>query len=222
MCQTRLANSSSGQSWASACTSCGRAMVTAPASVGSVSTRMAPSSAAGSCSGRHTRSKNLDSGRKASFTEMSYPLGSSSSCSTGLPTRVAKMSLGSSSTGNRLVVANAAPVSMFADPGPIGRGAGQYLQTVARLGESGRRMHHALLVAGQVVRQVGLSGGCGLQQGLPDAGHVAVAEDAEASGNQPLLHPVALAVLLSQEAHHRLRHRQPYRCHDFLVDCGCL
>ena len=94
-------------------------MVTAPASAGSVSTRMAPSSAAGSCSGRHTRSKNLDSGRKASLTEMSYPLGSSSSCSTGLAARVAKMSLGSSSTGSRLVVASAAPVSMFADPGPM-------------------------------------------------------------------------------------------------------
>ena len=75
--------------------------------------------ACGSCSGRHTRSKNRDSGRNASFTEMSYPLGSSSSCSTGLPARVAKMSLASSSTGNRFVVANAAPVSMFADPGPI-------------------------------------------------------------------------------------------------------
>jgi hypothetical protein len=50
---------------------------------------------------------------------MSYPLGSSSSCSTGLPTRVAKMSLASSSTGIRLVVASAAPVSMLAEPGPI-------------------------------------------------------------------------------------------------------
>ncbi len=94
-------------------------MVTAPASVGSVSTRIAPSRACGSCSGRHTRSKNRDTGRNASFTEMSYPLGSSSSCSTGLPTRVAKMSLGSNSTGSRLVVASAAPVSMLAEPGPI-------------------------------------------------------------------------------------------------------
>ena len=80
---------------------------------------MAPSIAGGSCSGRHTRSKNRDSGRNASLTEMSYPQGSSSSCSTGLPTRVAKMSLASSSTGSRLVVASAAPVSMFAEPGPI-------------------------------------------------------------------------------------------------------
>ena len=57
MCQTRRANSSTGQSCAWACTSCGRQTVTAPVSTGSVSTRIALSSAAGSCSGRQTRSK---------------------------------------------------------------------------------------------------------------------------------------------------------------------
>ena len=60
-----------GQSYASACTSCGSATVTAPISAGSVSTRIAPSNAAGSCSGRQTRSKNRDSGRKASLTDTS-------------------------------------------------------------------------------------------------------------------------------------------------------
>ena len=67
MCQTRFANSSSGQSNASACTSCGSAIVTAPVSAWSVSTRIAASSACGSISGRHTRSKNRRSGRKASL-----------------------------------------------------------------------------------------------------------------------------------------------------------
>ena len=94
-------------------------MVTAPVSAWSVSTRIAPCRAAGSISGRHTRSKNRDSGRKASLACTSYPYGCSSSCSTGLPTRVAKTSLGSSSTGWRLVVATAAPVSMLVDPGPM-------------------------------------------------------------------------------------------------------
>ncbi len=116
--QTRSANSSTGQSNASACTSSGRASVTAPVSAGSVSTRIAPSSAAGNCSGRHTRSKNLLNGRNASLTETSYPNGCSSSCRTGEATRVAKMSLASSSTGSRLMVASAAPVSMFDEPGP--------------------------------------------------------------------------------------------------------
>ena len=67
-CQVRSANSDSGQSNASACTSCGIATVAAPVSTGSVSTRIAPSSAAGSCSGRHTRSKYRDSGLNASLT----------------------------------------------------------------------------------------------------------------------------------------------------------
>ena len=44
-CQTRRSNSSSGQSNASACTSWGSASVTAPVSAGSVSTRIAASSA---------------------------------------------------------------------------------------------------------------------------------------------------------------------------------
>ena len=118
MCQTRFANSSSGKSNASACTSCGSAIVTAPVSAWSVSTRIPPSRACASISGRHTRSKNRLSGRNASLAWMSYPVGCSSSCSTGLPTLVAKMSLGSSSTGWRFVVATAAPVSMFVEPGP--------------------------------------------------------------------------------------------------------
>ena len=45
--------------------------------------------------------------------------GSSSSCSTGLATRVANTSPGSNSTGSRLTVASAAPVTMFVAPGPI-------------------------------------------------------------------------------------------------------
>ena len=76
-------------------------MVTAPVSAGSVSTRMAPSSAAGSCSGRHTRSKNFDSGRNASFTLHVVAVGLLQLLSTGLATRVAKTSEGRSSTGMR-------------------------------------------------------------------------------------------------------------------------
>ena len=118
-CQTRGANSSPGQSKASVCTSCGRAIVTAPVSAGSVSTRMAASSADGSCSGRQTRSKNRETGRNASLTDTSWAPGCSSSWSTGGATLVANTSPGSSSTGSRLIVASAAPVTMFVAPGPI-------------------------------------------------------------------------------------------------------
>ena len=53
------------------------------------------------------------------MTDTSYVVGSSSSCSTGLATRVAKTSPGSSSTGSRLIVASAAPVTMLVAPGPM-------------------------------------------------------------------------------------------------------
>ena len=117
--QTRRANSSAGQSNASVAVSCGSASVTAPVAAGSVSTRMACSKAVGSCSGRQIRSKYTETGRKQSFTETSADRGSSSSWSTGLAGRVAKTSPGSSSTGSRLTVARAAPVTMFVAPGPM-------------------------------------------------------------------------------------------------------
>ena len=89
-----------------------------PVSAGSVSTRIAASADESSCSGRLMRSQKRETGLKQSLTETSSEVGSSSSCSTGLATRVAKMSPGSSSTGRRLMVASAAPVTMFVEPGP--------------------------------------------------------------------------------------------------------
>jgi len=50
---------------------------------------------------------------------MSIECGDSSCCSTGAGQRFAKMSPGSSSTGRRLTVAVAAPVTMLVAPGPI-------------------------------------------------------------------------------------------------------
>ncbi len=117
-CQTRFSNSSTGQSYASACTSCGKHRVTAPVSAGSTSTRIAASSAEGNCSGRQIRSKYFDTGRNASLTVTSPEFGSSSSCSSGEALRSANVSAGSSSTGSRLIVARAAPVSRLVAPGP--------------------------------------------------------------------------------------------------------
>jgi hypothetical protein len=92
--------------------------------------------------------------------------------------------------------------------GPDGRGARPGREPVAVACERRRRVHHALLVSRQHVRHlVGL-----LQQRLADARHVAVAEDAEAAGDQPLLDAVALGVLVRQEAHQRLADRQPHAC----------
>src|SRR6478609_5912762 len=75
-------------------------------------------------------------------------------------------------------------------------------------------MHHALLIASQVVRQIGRARRGGLQQGLPDAGHVPVTEDAEAARDQTLLHAVPLAVLVGQKTHQRLRDGESNATHE--------
>ncbi len=87
---TRSVKNSSGQSYASACTSCGRARVTAPVSAGSVSTRMAFSAEGISASGRWIRSKYRDTGRSVSLTDTSAATGCSSCWSSGSATREAK------------------------------------------------------------------------------------------------------------------------------------
>ena len=74
-CHTRRANSSSGQSNASACTSCGIAMVTAPVSAGSVRTRIAASSADGQLFGPVDPIEEPEIGRNASLTDTSNERG---------------------------------------------------------------------------------------------------------------------------------------------------
>jgi hypothetical protein len=56
-----------------------------------------------------------------------------------------------------------------------------------------------------------------LQQRLSDAGDVAVAEDAEAAGEEPLLVSVALDVLGDEEADGRLRDREADVAHGVLL-----
>ena len=64
------------------------------------------------------RSKKRQTGRKQSLTLIVASCGASSCWSTGCGVRVANVSPGSSSTGSRLIVASAAPVTMFVAPGP--------------------------------------------------------------------------------------------------------
>jgi len=89
--------------------------------------------------------------------------------------------------------------------------AGEGLQAVVHPGEAGRRVNHALLVAGQVVGQLRTSGQLGLEQGLTHARNIAVTEDAEASRDEPALDAVPLAVLAGQEPDRRLGDGEPYR-----------
>ena len=93
--------------------------VTAPVSAGEVSTRIASGRAVTICSGRWMRSQYRETGRKQSLTETSWVWADSSCWSTGATLRRAKISPGRSSTGSRLIVAAAAPVTMLVAPGPI-------------------------------------------------------------------------------------------------------
>ena len=64
-------------------------------------------------------------------------------------------------------------------------------------------MHRALLVAHLVVAEIRV-----LLQRLADARHDAVAEDAEAAGEEGRLDAVTLDVLVLEELDERLRHGQ--------------
>ena len=90
-------------------------------------------------------------------------------------------------------------------------GDGPGLQAVAHPRVGDGRVHHRLLVAAQHVGQCLRLLELGLQERLPEAGDVAVAEDPEAAGEQLLLDAVALGVLHRQEPHGRLGDRQPHR-----------
>ncbi len=82
-------------------------------------------------------------------------------------------------------------------------GAGERAQPVAHFGERGGGVHHGLLVAAEVVAEVGV-----FLQRFADAGDVAVSEDAEAAGEEALLGAVARNVLLLEEGDERLRHSE--------------
>ena len=154
----RGANSSAGQSKASACTSCGSASVTAPVSAGSVSTRIALSRADGSCSGRFTRSKYL---RQRAERVVD-----------GQVTRIRLLELLEHRTGHARRE-GAGRQQQHRDPvdggqgrtgqhvgraGADGGGAGPGLEAVllARVADGG--VHHRLLVAGQDVGEPVVAG----------------------------------------------------------------
>ena len=113
------------------------------------------------------------------------------------------MSPGSSSTGSRLIVAPAAAVSMLVAPGPIEEVQAKVCKPVLGLGEGRRGVDHGLLVAGLVVAKVGI-----LVQRLPDAGHVAVAEDAKAARRKRAAPRHRAPELIFEEVNQRLGHGQ--------------
>jgi hypothetical protein len=91
--------------------------------------------------------------------------------------------------------------------GPDRRGAGQRRQAAAGLGVADRGVDHGLLVLGLVERQLGAL----LADRLPEAEHVAMAEDAEDRRHGAPDLAIALGVLRPQPADEGLRRGEPHR-----------
>jgi hypothetical protein len=87
---------------------------------------------------------------------------------------------------------HAGPGDHVERPGPDRGGDGQGGPAAGRLGEGGGRVDQGLLVAALDERHPVVE----LVEGLAHAGDVAVAEDAEAPGEEALLLPVTVHVLL--------------------------
>ena len=111
----------------------------------------------------------------------------------------------------RLTVAVAAPVTMFVAPGPIDEVQANVCSRFRCLAYAVGDVDLALLVLGPVVRHVAFV--AELLERLAEPRDVAVAEDPPHAGDEALLLPVPLDVLLRQEADDRLPDRQPNRAH---------
>ena len=184
--------------------SSGSASTTAPVSAGSVSTRIASSSDGTSCSGRVIRSKKRDTGLNASLA--------------GHDPVVRRLDLLQHGVrrARRERVAREQQHRQPVDGRD--RGAGDHVRrartdrggacprreaiALARIG--GGDVHHRLLVAGRDVAQVAL------RERLPQAGQVAVPEDAEAAGEERGDLAVTLHLLDREEADEGLRDCQPH------------
>ena len=111
----------------------------------------------------------------------------------------------------RLTVAVAAPVTMFVEPGPIDDVQANVWSRFLCFAYAVGDVDLALLVLGAVVRHVALV--AELLERLAETRDVAVPEDPPHAGDEALLRPVALDVLLRQEADDGLPDRQPNRAH---------
>ncbi len=94
-------------------------------------------------------------------------------------------------------------------PGPDRRSADQGAQAIAHFGKTGCRVNHGLLIAEQVVGEIRV-----LLQGLSDAGHIAVAKNAQASAKKRLLPAVPYDGLGLEKLNNGLCHGQSAR-HSF-------
>ena len=161
--QVRSAKRSSGQSWASACTSCGSASVTAPVSAGSVSTRIA----AGQRRRQLLRAVDPVPEPRHRLERVDADV---------VDPRVLKLLrrrvrdpggeevAGQQQDRDAVDGGERSPGHHVGRAGADRGGAGEGRQPVPHPGKADRRVHHRLLVAGQVVLEVRLVVFVGLEQ----------------------------------------------------------
>ena len=94
-------------------------------------------------------------------------------------------------------------------------GDGPGRQPILLAGVGDRGVHHRLFVAAEHILQPGFATGLHgldfvLQQSLTEPGHIAVAEDAEAPGEELAAQPVALDVLVGEEPNGGLGDRESH------------
>ena len=210
MCQTRRSNSSTGQSYACTWTSCGKQTVTAPV-VGRV--------------GQHAHRAHQRRGELLGPPDpVEVGRDRAERVVDGEVAGVRLLELLQQRRGGAVRERVGGQQQHGQPVDRRQRGAGQHVRRAGpdaggddpglaallhpRVRDGG--VHHRLLVAAEHVRQqLGLLE-LGLEQRLPDAGDVAVAEDAEAAGEELLLDPVGLAVLGAEEVDRRLRDGHPH------------
>ena len=205
--QVRDRNSSSGKSQASAWTSCGRLSVTAPVSAGLVRVRIASSSAVRQLLGPVDPVPVLRDGLErvagrvvpgeVRLQLLQHRAGAAAGEDVaGQAQHRQPVHGGGGCAGDHVGGARA------------DRGGDRHrTEPVLHLGVAGRDVDHALLVAALVEPEVLAV----LQQRLADAGHVAVAEDAQCAAEERLHHVVALNLLSGEEADDGLSHGEAER-----------
>ena len=169
----------------------GHATNAAPVSAGEVRARRASGSEVISCSGRLMRSQYRTTGRKVSLAVVSGECSFSSCWSTGACTRSAKESPASSEHRQPVDRGGGRAGDHVGRARADGGQARVGGEPVAHLGVGNGGVHHALLVARQVVGQLVLE----LLDGLGEPADVAVAEDSPDAGEEVVPLPIALDAL---------------------------
>ena len=184
--------------------SCGKAIVTVPVSIGSVSTRIASGRAVRICSGRGDPIEEAADGAKA-VVDADVRGDRVLELLKHRPLMPSGIVIGGEQEHRQMIDRRKRSArDHVGRAGADGRRARQRRRAVRGLGETDRGMHHRLLIARLVIGKVLAA----FLECLAHPADIAVAEDAEHRRDQPASTAIALAVLHLQVPHDRLRHGQ--------------